>query len=390
MRERLLGPRTLLLVYHVGRQRSHVLLLGGRGVRPVAFELKAPPGLAATVARPLPPSARVVLDTRRIRLRPRPAEAPRVSAPPRDGKEVSLGRDLASALIDHYCEQIADPAFSPTRSIRLRQRDPGRPVSPQAPELLGDTLLPTALRQRLRELAPERLVVVPDGPLHKLPLEALLLKGGERPIYACDELPPIVYVPTASALAVLAERPRLTGPLSLLTVSNPAYPEHKGGKDGPAPRQVLGFKGQLPRLPFTALEAERIKSLFDVRQVRELKGADATEKNVAAAVEGKRIIHLAVHGFADDDFNNLFGALALMPPPPGKEGGDDDGFLSLHEICLLPLKGCELAVLSACVTNVGPQRPLEAGVTLASGFLSAGAGAWSPATGAWRTSPRRC
>jgi CHAT domain-containing protein len=30
-------------------------------------------------------------------------------------------------------------------------------------------------------------------------------------------------------------------------------------------------------------------------------------------------------------------------------------------------------VLSACVTNVGPQQPLEAGVTLASGFLSAGA-----------------
>jgi len=39
----------------------------------------------------------------------------------------------------------------------------------------------------------------------------------------------------------------------------------------------------------------------------------------------------------------------------------------------LPLQKCELAVLSACDTNVGPQRPLEAGVTLASGFLTAGA-----------------
>src|SRR5438105_2071009 len=34
---------------------------------------------------------------------------------------------------------------------------------------------------------------------------------------------------------------------------------------------------------------------------------------------------------------------------------------------------CELSVLSACVTNVGPQPPLEAGVTLAGGFLAAGA-----------------
>ena len=36
------------------------------------------------------------------------------------------------------------------------------------------------------------------------------------------------------------------------------------------------------------------------------------------------------------------------------------------------MTGCELTVLSACVTNVGPQRPMEAGVTLAGAFLGAG------------------
>src|SRR5205085_11593669 len=72
-------------------------------------------------------------------------------------------------------------------------------------------------------------------------------------------------------------------------------------------------------------------------------------------------------------FGNLFGALALTPPPPGKETAEEDGFLSLHEIYALPLAKCDLAVLSACVTNVGPQRPLEGGVTLAGGFLAAGA-----------------
>jgi CHAT domain-containing protein len=79
-----------------------------------------------------------------------------------------------------------------------------------------------------------------------------------------------------------------------------------------------------------------------------------------------------VHGFADERLGNLFGGLALTPPPPGT-GAPDDGFLSLHEIYLLPLQECELAVLSACVTQVGPQRPLEAGVTLANSFLAAGA-----------------
>jgi CHAT domain-containing protein len=51
----------------------------------------------------------------------------------------------------------------------------------------------------------------------------------------------------------------------------------------------------------------------------------------------------------------------------------DDGFLSYNEILQLPLADCELAVLSACQTNVGPDRPLEAGSTLAQAFLAAGA-----------------
>ena len=89
-------------------------------------------------------------------------------------------------------------------------------------------------------------------------------------------------------------------------------------------------------------------------------------------VRGKQIVHIAAHGIADDRFANKFGALVLTPPASGAEP-EDDGFLELHEICALPLESCELAVLSACETNVGPRRPLEAGVTLAGGFLAAGA-----------------
>ena len=94
---------------------------------------------------------------------------------------------------------------------------------------------------------------------------------------------------------------------------------------------------------------------------------------MTGAVAGRRFLHLAAHGFVDERYGNLFGALALAPPPPGREAPGDDGFLELHEVYQLPLKDCELAVLSACETNAGPQRPLEAGVTLAGGFLAAGA-----------------
>jgi CHAT domain-containing protein len=109
--------------------------------------------------------------------------------------------------------------------------------------------------------------------------------------------------------------------------------------------------------------------------VRSLTQGQATKKAVVDQLRrrpGWRIVHIAAHGLADRE-SDRFLALALTPPPPGKETPEDDGFLSLYEICTLPLPDCELAVLSACATNVGPLPPLEAGVTLASGFLSAGA-----------------
>jgi CHAT domain-containing protein len=89
---------------------------------------------------------------------------------------------------------------------------------------------------------------------------------------------------------------------------------------------------------------------------------------------GRKFVHLAAHGLVDQQYQNLFGAIALTAPVGSQNSTtDDDGFLSLFEIHRLPLKDCELAVLSACRTNVCPQRPLEAGSTMARAFLAAGA-----------------
>src|SRR6185437_13521673 len=89
--------------------------------------------------------------------------------------------------------------------------------------------LPPAARKAIQEAAPDMLVVIPDGPLHKLPLEALLTQVGQKPRYVLDDLPPMVYAPSVAALSVLANRPRssISAPLSLLTVGNPAYQEDK-------------------------------------------------------------------------------------------------------------------------------------------------------------------
>ena len=68
---------------------------------------------------------------------------------------------------------------------------------------------------------------------------------------------------------------------------------------------------------------------------------------------------------------NLFGTLALTPGDT--QNPADDGFLTLSEIYGLDLNGCELAILSACSTNAGPQQQGEGVWALSRGFLVGGA-----------------
>jgi tetratricopeptide (TPR) repeat protein len=352
LRERVLRRDNLLLWYWIGRERSYLFLVGD-AKRPVeVFPLSVPEAAARVLARaPRLAETRAREDTRGIAVRP--TEAGRL---PRDPTAGPLDQERARALVDSYLDLIQGPDADGKRGFRLTPRAAERPAPQTEVEAVGAALLPPEACRRIRALAPQYLLVVPDGPLHKLPLEALVLPGASGPRYALDELPPMVYSPSAAVLAVLAARPAPpAGPPSLLTVGDVAY--------GRA----------FPPLPFSGDESRRVGRLFDPRQVTALEGARATEKAVTEAVAGRRYLHVAAHGFFDERYGNLFGALALALPPPGREAPDDDGFLELREIYQLPLGSCELAVLSACATNAGPQRPLEAGVTLAGGFLAAGA-----------------
>jgi CHAT domain-containing protein len=261
------------------------------------------------------------------------------------------------ALVQNYLEQLTDPRFRPARGLRLVPRDPKQPLPAQRPELLTDILLPAAARAHLQAAAPECLIIIPDGALHKLPFEALPWRAGARPEYVLDQLPPLVYAPSVASLGRLSvHRPApKAGPQSLLTVR---------------PTSPAEWRQLLP-LQHAAEESQKISAAFDPKRVLALHGPQATEKAVVAALPGRHVVHIAAHGVADERFGGLFGAVVLTPADP--KAPQNDGFLTLQEICTLPLEQCELAVLSACFTNVGPQPPLEAGVTLANGFLAAGA-----------------
>ena len=91
-----------------------------------------------------------------------------------------------------------------------------------------------------------------------------------------------------------------------------------------------------------------------------------------ASIVGRRILHFACHGLADNEHGNLFGALAFSSASQ-TTSTEDDGYLTLNEIYGLDLSATELAVLSACQTNYGPQQKGEGVWALSRGFLVAGA-----------------
>src|SRR5262249_4307163 len=157
------GRRNLLLVYHVGRERSYLLLLGGPAGLAEAYPLTVPARVAERVALPAPLPREAALAGLRGLVRPRTQPQPDLpAAGGRPGPVVPLGADVLRALVEGYLEEISSERFDPARGLRLPSRDPGRPLDPQRPELLAEVLLPARARQRIRARAPDCLVVVPD------------------------------------------------------------------------------------------------------------------------------------------------------------------------------------------------------------------------------------
>ena len=223
------------------------------------------------------------------------------------------------------------------------------------------------------------LTISPAGPLALLPFEALVVSSDPKTEYLLDVGPPVAYAPSASVLLNLTGREVSDEfkPDRVLTLGDPDYSQPAQQADivdqrlG-ARRADLEFRASLKPLPYSGVEADWVKQVFDKADMPaiKLKGRQATEAEVRRLISGREIVHFACHGLARHNYGNFFGELAIAR---GRGGPDDDGYLSMAEIYDLDLDGCELAILSACETNYGPQQKGEGVWALSRGFLVAGA-----------------
>lgn len=207
------------------------------------------------------------------------------------------------------------------------------------------------------------LLVVPDGAIALVPFDVLPVNGR-----LLLEQVAVTYTPTAATLQLSSQAAtdlRLPWTLQLRAFADPVF--------GAA---ALDDKSETPaRLRAADAEVRRVSSELSGRSIVHT-GADDLKTYLMNGSSGAPILHLATHALADTtaiERSRIFFSPA--------HGGDAD-YLFLREAYDLPLKGVELAVLSACDTERGPILRAEGVQSFSRAFLAAGAR--STVTTLWR------
>jgi len=314
-----------------------------------------------------------------------------------DGTLVRIDLGDAAELEELVASWRPALGVSSLRGISVRES-----YEASGPEAIGEELRVRLLDPILRQLGDEtrRIHVCADDFLFLVPLDALPFEGG----YVGDRWSIVNEVSYARLLAPVESS---SGDPSLLALGGVAYDAGTAGTQrGDAHHRFL-------ELPQTELEVRAIAKLFEERTGVDavlLTGEGTTKAALTEHVTGKRFLHLATHGwFAADTIRStqdgdrgdrermlmglqervtgmvpmLLCGLALAGANQGRDSmGRMSGVLTAEEVCALDLSACDLAVLSACETNVGIRRAGQGIQSLQAALYAAGAK--SSITSLWR------
>jgi len=266
----------------------------------------------------------------------------------------------ARAEIERQCAPV----------LRLFADVLGRKRSPEAEREFERTLarLSATLVGPLGNLAlPERLILVPDGILTRIPFAALQLPANRRLGLEHD----LVQVSSAAYLAVGRKpRPVAEFPRSILAIADPVFsPADSRVAAKPQPGAAAAAEPGLPRIPYSQ-ELDTVLVLVAPPRRSILRGFDANPETLGHLPLGDyALLHFSTHALIDDREPELSRVALSMVGPSGRA---IQGFLRPHQLSELPLDGSTV-VLSACDTALGKQVLGEGLAGLTTSLFSAGA-----------------
>ena len=206
---------------------------------------------------------------------------------------------------------------------------------------MGLTLFHEMLISPVSDLLEEpEIIVVPDRNLYRVPIAALLDKGGK---YLSENFR-IRIVPSLTTLKLIWDSPA-----------------HYHSQNGAL---IVGdpLNKKIIELPGARMEAEMIGRKLGVQP---LLGKEATKQAVLQRIRSVSLIHFAAHGNAEK------GEIALAPPSCSTDSQqEDDYLLKMSDISKVQLRA-KPVVLSCCHSGRGQIRA-EGVVGLARAFLASG------------------
>ena len=242
----------------------------------------------------------------------------------------------------------------------------------------------------------DHILILPDGPAHKLPFAALVRDlSGVKPQYLV-EWKPLHSAVSATVYAELkksrSDAPRNPSVI-VAAFGDPHYPklpesriaamrgdgEPEGlqasvelvdGLADPQLRSVARGGFHFEPLPASRKEVEQIASLYAPKAVAYL-GSDATEERAKSIGRDVPLIHFACHAVINERFP-LDSALVFSIPEHPAEG-QDNGLLQAWEIFEKVRIDADLVTLSACDSGLGKEMGGEGLIGLTRAFQYAGA-----------------
>lgn len=234
-----------------------------------------------------------------------------------------------------------------------------------------------------------RWIIIPDGELYQVPFEALLTTSAAPAGKIDDRALPyllkqreITYHYSATLFLNSRNTPEAVGASGVFAGFAPVF--SAAHKNGQLPEITIpGFKaaqtdatsylilrdgGSLEELPNSEIELQNIAAIFP-RRSRVFLHEQATEENFKNNAGGYKYLHIATHGFINNE-NPKLSNLALSQPP--QADSLQDGILFSGEIYNLALNA-DLLVLSACQTGAGQIIKGEGLMALTRGFFYSGA-----------------
>jgi CHAT domain-containing protein len=312
LHDRIRYKKELVIYYHVGASNSYLFVLG------------------------LDPTPQVI-----------PLKSEELSTDPMP--HVSAAR--VEAWVKEYLDLFSVPRAFPKALTSQRKRT--RLVS------ITERLLPAEVREKLAEKMQRDqlpLIVSPAGWLQQIPFDALVVKDGDRQQFLIDYLPPtgITYIPSLKILDVLEQAPQQRGGPSVVTVACGEFSNQRTAR--------------LADLPWAIKESHAVASAFAGGEVCALLDDQATKGRFCREIASRRptCVHLATHCVRSRLTESL-----VFHRGTDANGVSDDGYLTMGDICDLPLAECRLAVLSGCGTNEGSEIRGEMAMSISRAFLVA-------------------